>query len=175
MIEFKNNYLNERIKDVILREKDKNIQITYGGNLDLYINIFGYGETIQDEHFVEKIEFLIKNEDEAWIYFNRLVNGILKDEKNNERVGLFKNNVIKWYSDETYLEGANMLSIQKENEGIRLAFFDNPNDSNFGIPIRICNSGSRYDPFNVNFMKLYNEFQDLYKTKNNKTKEDEER
>lgn len=80
---------------------------------------------------------------------------------------LVQNNTIIWYSDNIYDEKANKLEIFKEEDGIRLTFTDNPNDSIFGFGVRICNSGSKYDPFNLCFMKLFNQ---LLASQKNKVK-----
>ena len=68
---------------------------------------------------------------------------------------------ITWYSDNIYDERANILRITKSANNITLNFTDNPDDPAFGFSIRICNSGSKYDPFNICFMKLFNELQIL--------------
>ena len=80
---------------------------------------------------------------------------------------LVQNNTIIWYSDNIYDEKANKLEIFKEEDRIRLTFTDNPNDSIFGFGVRICNSGSKYDPFNLCFMKLFNQ---LLASQKNKVK-----
>lgn len=78
---------------------------------------------------------------------------------------LVQNNTIIWYSDNIYDEKANKLEIVKEEDNITLTFTDNPDDSIFGFGIRICNSGSKYDPFNLCFMRLFNQLQSLQKNK----------
>lgn len=72
---------------------------------------------------------------------------------------------IIWYSDSIYDEKANCLGIKQEANKIILEFIDNPDDPDFGFSIRIDNHGSKYDPFNVCFMRLYNSFQELNKGK----------
>ena len=76
---------------------------------------------------------------------------------------------ITWYSDETNPKVSNLVQIKKEEESFRLTFrtqcytggYDE--DSHlFGlIPIRFRNSGSRYDPFNVIFMRMYNNLKEI--------------
>lgn len=72
---------------------------------------------------------------------------------------------IIWYSDEIYDECANCLVIKQEDNKVVLEFIDNPGDPDFGFAVRIDNHGSKYDPFNVCFMRLYNSFQELSKGK----------
>ncbi|HIT10005.1 MAG TPA: hypothetical protein IAC24_00110 [Candidatus Onthousia faecigallinarum] len=76
---------------------------------------------------------------------------------------LVYNNTIIWYSDNIYDESANILQIERNCEEIKLTFTDNPADPSFGFGIRICNSGSKYDPFNICFMNLFNQLQLLSK------------
>lgn len=76
---------------------------------------------------------------------------------------LVHNDTIIWHSDNIYDESANILQIEGNREEIKLTFIDNPDDPSFGFGIRICNSGSKYDPFNICFMKLFNQLQLLDK------------
>ena len=76
---------------------------------------------------------------------------------------LVQNDTVIWYSDNTYDENANILQIERNCEEIKLTFIDNPADPAFGFGIRICNSGSKYDPFNICFMNLFNQLQLLVK------------
>lgn len=76
---------------------------------------------------------------------------------------LVQDSTIIWYSDNIYDEKANKVSIEKIDDEIILTFIDNPDDPTFGFGIRICNSGSKYDPFNICFMNLFNQLQQLNK------------
>lgn len=81
---------------------------------------------------------------------------------------LVQDSIIIWYSDNIYDEKANKLIINKQDDKITLTFVDNPDDPTFGFGIRICNSGSKYDPFNICFMNLFNQLQLLNKSKQQK-------
>ena len=73
---------------------------------------------------------------------------------------LVKDGIIEFYSDNIYNERANKLEISKEDNNIIFNFINNPKDpSGYGFSIRVCNSGSKYTPFNVCFMRLFNSFQ----------------
>ena len=74
---------------------------------------------------------------------------------------LVQDSAIIWYSDNIYDEKANKLKIEKKDDKIILTFTDNPDDPTFGFGIRICNSGSKYEPFNLCFMNLFNQLQVL--------------
>lgn len=92
---------------------------------------------------------------------NQLYNEGLKNSDVYNR--LVQDSSIIWYSDNIYDEKANKLRIEKKDDKIILTFIDNPDDPTFGFGIRICNSGSKYDPFNVCFMNLFNQLQTLNK------------
>lgn len=76
-------------------------------------------------------------------------------------------NTITWYSDETPHEVANYLKIRKCQDTYEVEFYDQPyqegydrEDNTWGsISVRIRNSGSSYDPFNLIFMRMFNEMQ----------------
>ena len=72
---------------------------------------------------------------------------------------LFKNGVIDWYSDEFPDDIASRLIIKKEEESFKLTFIKSKEDYD-GIfmtySIRFRNSGSRYHPYNIVFMNMYN-------------------
>lgn len=131
------------------------------------INIF-------DENYIpfyieteeEKLEYLKRRKEEIefekkrYRMFNRSNYNELYDDDNK---------MITWYSDETAHEVANILKIKKNNDEYILQFFIQPHidgyDEDFHtsnyIPIRIRNSGSSYDPFNITFMKMYNKMKEL--------------
>lgn len=79
------------------------------------------------------------------------------------------NKTITWYSDESSYEVANYLKIKKEEEIFKLEFniqphidgYDRDFHTLYTIPIRFRNSGSRYNPFNMIFMKMYNNMNEL--------------
>ena len=76
--------------------------------------------------------------------------------------------IITWYSDEVPHEVANYVTIKKEEDKYKIEFNTQPdkegydNEYNmFGLSIRFRNSGSSYDPFNIVFMRMYNELQKI--------------
>lgn len=190
VVEFKNNYIDSNLKDVYIRQGGKTLKIFFGGNGDLYFDIFGsfnYNEGIRTS------SFCINSNTYIYSYFNEFFNDVLncKIYNNNDlepfqtctnielnrklkiedaNSKLVKNGVIEWYSDSIYDEKANLLKIEKDNDKIIFTFFDNPDDPVFGFGIRICNFGSKYDPFNICFMNLYNKFQKLAKEEQYKRK-----
>lgn len=186
-IEFKNNYIYDNLKDIYITQDGKTLKIIYGGNGDLYIDIFG--EYSINELGVNNATFCIKKDSDLYYCFDSLLNSILncqvynideeleistfsgskylneKLKRMNANRELVHNGIVEWYSDSVYDEKANLLKIEKIDEEIVLTFYDNPKDPIFGFGIRICNSGSKYDPFNICFMNLFNKFQEIAKSK----------
>ena len=134
---------------------------------NLFDNLYSDIENINiydEEHFPlyieteeEKKEYLKEKKDEYRLHnrsnYNELFN------KNNK--------TITWYSDETAKEVANYLKIIKEEDNFKLEFYTQPYiegydrdfNSKYSTTIRFRNSGSRYEPFNACFMRLFNNLQ----------------
>ena len=76
---------------------------------------------------------------------------------------------ITWYSDETARAVANYVTVTKQDESFKLEFqtqpyiagYDEEMNSCGTIVIRFRNSGSRYNPFNIIFMRMYNNMQEV--------------
>lgn len=189
ILEFKNNPCFEEIKDVLIRDGKQLLKIFYGSNFDLYIDIFG--DYSIDENDCYSATFAIDHDQELYKYFESLVDNIINcnifdagnnepekcntEEQMNESLKiksvynlLIQDSIITWYSDNIYDEKANKLRIEKKDNKIILTFIDNPDDPTFGFGIRICNSGSKYEPFNLCFMNLFNQLQALNKNENQK-------
>ena len=188
-LEFKNNSCFEEIKDVLIRDGKQLLKIFYGSNFDLYIDIFG--DYSIDENDCYSATFAIDHDQELYKYFESLVDNIINcnifdagnnepekcntEEQMNESLKiksvynlLIQDSIITWYSDNIYDEKANKLRIEKKDNKIILTFIDNPDDPTFGFVIRICNSGSKYEPFNLCFMNLFNQLQALNKNEDQK-------
>lgn len=161
-------------------KNDKNFLITKEnyGIYDLFeklysdienINIFDISEDdipfyIEDEK--EKIEYLEirRQELEADKVKYRLNNYSNYNELFNK-----KTKTITWYSDEAAHEVANILKIKKEADYFKIEFFiqrhingyDDDFHSSEYIPVRLRNSGSSYSPFNIIFMRMYNNMQTI--------------
>ena len=189
IVEFKNNNYFDNVKDILIRDGKNLLKIFYGSNLDLYIDIFG--DYNIDENGQYNAIFSINKNQEIYQYFENLMDNIIKckvfdaidikleicntKEQMNELLKdndvynrLVQNSAIIWYSDNIYDEKANKLKIEKKDDKIILNFTDNPDDPTFGFGIRICNSGSKYDPFNLCFMNLFNQLQVLNKQEEQK-------
>ncbi len=93
-----------------------------------------------------------------------------------KKTGLVKDKIITWVSDEYPVEIAPLFKIKKENDNYILKFSNNRYNPNFSysddfflknmknkhqISVRIRMSGSRYNPFNACFMRIYNPLMEL--------------
>ena len=170
---------------------NKELKIIFLSNLDLYM-IISNGEKISPDKCYD-IDFDITKEDkEIFSIFDSIYNEIVScnifvDKKlnyknlkdSNEYKHLVDNNLnIKWISDNGIDELEDSLTISRlEDKGYRLIFHRNNSHldcgfkSNINISIRFSNSGSRYRPFNIPFMKMYHKLLQIDPNKfNNKEK-----
>ena len=141
---------------ISFQEFEKQFDVSFGGNLDLYWTIHSKNENDCHEFIITKenyevyklfeelfddienikiyteptIPFYIETDEAKQEYINEL-----EYEKNKYRLynhsnynELFdkENNTITWYSDETNHEVANILKIKKEKESFRLEFSIQP-------------------------------------------------
>ena len=144
---------------------------------DLFLKLFYDIENINIYDEEDYIPPYIEDEDERQEYLDEY-NKKIEEEKKKYRIynysnynELFdkENDTITWYSDETAHKVANILKIKKEKESFRLTFiiqpyiegFDEDFYSAYYIPIRFRNSGSSYDPFNIVFMRMYNDMKEI--------------
>ena len=125
----------------VLEDKDKQELVITKENYFIYELFYKLYESIKNN----KVFYDNKN------YF---------EEKQNK---LFKNNAIEWYSDELPIDITSKLTITKEEEVFKV-IFEKSKKTQDGIfitySIRFRNGGSRYAPFNINFMEMYNELKE---------------
>lgn len=182
----KNNYF-EGINDISIIHENKKLSIMYRENLDLYWMVSD--ENILNNSEISQINFEITKENyqiyqQFELLFSNLENLNIFDEKNDETAikhykdctrynDLYNNGKITWYSDETNEKVANYLEISKCKDKFLLSFhiqpyidgYDYDTHHHNSIAIRFRNSGSRYSPFNILFMKMYDALQltdDIY-------------
>lgn len=196
IIKIKNNRYSY---DFYLKEDDKELRISFGGNLDLYWSLTKKNINLKQikpsELYKEckkelKETFTITKEN-YYIYtlFENLYNDIKecklytedsyfdetisykdrnKEYQNTEKYKyLFDGKIIKWHSDEEDYLIADRVSIEKIDDTYVLKFTrPELTEDKFSfriignISIRFRNSGSRYDPFNIIFMRMFNKLQE---------------
>lgn len=152
--------------------------ITFAGNGDLYWNYKASSDEIRNldrktftvgmqDYFlyslINELYERIKNydiysgfddEEITEEYKEELKNRLMeKDEYNSER--LFQNGVIDYHSDDYSYEDSARLVIEKLMDSFRITFVKGIDDIFPTFAVRIRNSGSSYDPFNICFMTMY--------------------
>ena len=176
---------NEFGLQIFIEEDNSYLSIFYGGNLDLYWTIHSNKRELENDSKVDCFT-ITKENYELYNLFDNLYNDIkeinlfedFEEDKDKYRLynysnyhELFdeENKTITWYSDETAHEVANYLKIKKEKNCFVINFYiqeyiegyDIDFASLYDIPIRFSNSGSRYDPFNIIFMRMYERLKEI--------------
>lgn len=156
---------------IIIYNNDKVcLEISFAGNLDLYFVL--KGANIDNK--------IIINESNLRVYdiFNELVISLfecnlpyeVRDKNMLRRTSnydkLVQENVIKWSCDDYSEEVGPSFKIEKAGDEFVITFDRGIIEkqflaSKYSISVRIRNSGSLYQPFNANFMRLYHELCDL--------------
>ena len=182
-MEIKRDKNFSNVYDYTFKIDNSELKISYSGNLDLYITL-SEGELVPDNENVVKTFYITKENDQLYNAFDELYNNIIdgnpfgekkrkkseydyRDRYEYQRL-VDENNNIVWVSDDGPEDRVDRLIFSKEEDGTyKLSFhrtdielnsgFKNP----FGISVRICNSGSKYDPFNCAFMLMYQKIQEI--------------
>lgn len=164
--------------DYTLVDKDNALEIMYAGNLDLYFMLSQNGKFFHDENVT--LSFDITKEDfQVFSLFDCLYKEVVAGEVFEDYDNDFKNSFlyknlvskkkeVNWISDDDREEVADRLSFFKvDDDTYRLLFYRNDKPLDFGfkssynISVRFRNSGSRYSPFNVPFMRFYQRLQEV--------------
>lgn len=179
---------NSVVKDQYIytfTENDRTLKILFAGNLDLYISIYDNSlRTIKEN---EKKDFYITKENYAiYSLFEELYEKIITGNVYPEDSAIFKytNNLnsernlrtaiekglinyddeIEWYCDDYSMGEGDSMKIIKEDDRFKILFerHKSPEKGMYeDLYVRICNSGSRYLPFNSCFMDFYNKLQKI--------------
>ena len=162
--------------DYCLMEGNKELHIFFTTEYDLYMLL--RTDRLLPENENISIDFDITKEDyNLYFIFDKLYRRITESnalsndnqdfEPNHHKDLLDDNFNIIWVSDYEPMDSGDRLVISKEEDSYKLTFvrndkpLDNGLKSNGCIPIRISNSGSRYNPFNCVFMELYDGLQSI--------------
>jgi len=176
--------INGRGYDFFTINTDDGIfSISFQGNLDLYFNYECKNllkETSEKTFILTKENYYlyslfsklyedIKNcnvydenelkDDNIWGFglTNAQLNKEIRNQEERNPYRLFQNNKVEFHSDDFDYEESSILYIEKIDDKIKLTFQKGKNDLHMPtFAVRICNSGSRYNHFNILFMKLYN-------------------
>jgi len=166
-------------------DDNKILTITFWGNLDLYwylkseekreVDTF---EITKENYFLYSLFDILYNDivncnlfkvyeeelsfvnsiKELQMIYNRKENLNKVFSEYEEYKRLYNGKYICWYSDDDSIEDANYVKIIKKEDKYVLEFFSNFKSSTLWLSntIRFRNSGSRYMPFNMIFMNMYN-------------------
>lgn len=188
MVEIKKRKSEVGTYDIEIISDNGKLNILFGGNGDLYFfvpkidyknkneiinfeitkenyELFTLFETLYNE--VINCDVFRIDEDELDYYAEEEIEEKRQRHKewNSElKTGYVYNNlvhdgVISWKHDDQIEEEANILNIYKENDKYRLEFVLRNTEMSFFIDVRFRNSGSRYQPFNISFMRFFNKLQ----------------
>ena len=163
----------------------KILTITFGGNLDLYWYLKGKEEKEVDTFEITKENYFlyslfdilyndivncnifnISSIEKIFVYSLKELQNLYKSkEELNKKLldsekykKLYNGEYICWYSDDDPIEDANYVKIIKKEDKYVLEFLSNKKASTLWLKnsIRFRNSGTKYPPFNILFMNMYN-------------------
>ena len=151
------------------------IYISFENNMDLYWTYVCQGNILK--HSDSKELYITKENYEIYNFFDALYNSVVhysvyEENKNffsseyipwavneNNPEALVSNGIITWHSDDYVYEKASKFSVEKMDDEYKITFTKSKMDNDDGLfvtfSVRISNSGSRYNPFNILFMKMY--------------------
>lgn len=162
-----NKYIDEReYKTFTFNRNNKEFIIAFSGALDLHFMLQNFGD--KPYFIIDKDNYII------YELFDKLYNeikncniygNVMLEPKDRYEL-LFKDDIIEWRCDDFPYDIAPYFNIIKEEDYYIIRFnqciYDDKIDWQYPfisdniISVRIRNSGSRYHPFNISFMKLYN-------------------
>jgi len=172
--------------DFYLTKDDKTLKIHYAGNLDLYLMLSNDKLLSIDKNTIMHFD-ITKENYEIFQLFDSLYKDIISGNIFKEDIYIYKefnsydytksyeyrilvddDHNIVWISDDGPVDLEDALKISKiDDDTYRLYFFRNDKPLDFGfksstnISVRIRNSGSRYNPFNCLFMRMFQELQNI--------------
>lgn len=201
---------NSGVSSITLIRDEKELIISFQGNLDLYFSLINYDKSptfiIGKDNYkvyeifdtlyhdvVNGITFYENNEEDInrIIFFSecnsenyhkelkRIEERHLEQQEDSvefaRRIGLIENESIIWRSDDYYPEVAPYFKIDKLENAYLITFniprvereltleeiFELPKLKENFISVRLRNHGSRYNYFNIPFMKFYNTLMNL--------------
>lgn len=166
-------------KDVIIKKDNKLFSMFFMGVGDLFWSIKKEKSNSLKEEFD-----IPKSESDIYKLFDDLYTdasiGKVFDKEDDffKRYVTHRNffnketNTIEWHSDETYFDSDDIVKIKKEKDNYHLEFtrpekYEDPYHygSSRMITIRFRNSGSYYHPFNLIFMRMFKNAQNLKERK----------
>ena len=161
----------DEVGGVVLSRGDDRLEIAFLGNQDLYFVL---------DNYEQRKDFVVgKDNFEVYEAFDKLYDKISKGLLYNFKMsrtpsdlGLMQGDKIVWKSDDYSEDVAPYFSIEK-GENAYVVSFNKPEpqrELDFderlfldypGCSVRLRNSGSRYEPFNIDFMYLFRALKEI--------------
>ncbi len=172
IIKVPSDYEQIKGETIIIKEDDKELIISCMGNLDLYWILKGKN---LNQQLTGGSDFFTITKENYKLY--SLIETLFIDIENeklccsNKKNEIYdpKTKKITWYSDETSSVVSNILTIEQKDETFIFGFHTQQYVEGYSrdiksknlVSIRFSNSGSKYDPYNQFFMKMFDEMQSL--------------
>ena len=178
MVEIKKEKNSFGYYEFKIQTEDGVFEISFQNNLDLYWRYINkkyiLNEPNEKEFYITKenyflyslIEELYNNikEYKPFGSLNEELNAHYQYLKNTPERNLFKDNKVDWHSDDFVYENDSRLLIEKIDECFKITFIKSKKEYDDGIlmtySVRISNSGSRYNPQNIEFMNMYDKLKE---------------
>jgi len=162
MIEVTKTKNNHQYDEINIKTEEGQFEITFKNNLDLYWSYLYKGNIEEIEE--DKIFTITKENYQLYLIFDNLYKKVIEKSKDPKMMFIYnpeklvQGKIIDWHSDDCIYEKASCIQISKEDEEYQVKFIKSKEEGLFkNFSIRICNSGSRHQPFNVLFMHLYHQ------------------
>ena len=176
------NEKEKNIYDYTIKNGKSKLEIYFGGTLDLFFEISDGTFIPKDESGIMSID-ITKENYEIFCLFKDLHEDVINC-RINENDSLEKRNKLKFersynllvddkksfewvHDDQMYNSGDRFVFSKVDDDTYRMDFIRTSINEQFDlkngnyISVRIRNSGSRYEPFNIPFMRFYNKLQEI--------------
>ncbi|MDD3341697.1 MAG: hypothetical protein PHN72_05885 [Bacilli bacterium] len=141
--------------------------ISFGGNGDLYwyqrcSNKSNDSKELSCKSFIidkenyflfSLVETLYNDVKDCKVFEMDEANDQLKRHQEDNKERLFKEGTIEWHCDDSNYDEASVLKIEKKEEAFLITMEKSKVENTYAVRIR--NRRSRYNPFNILFMKMY--------------------
>ena len=162
-------------------DDEKTLKIMFAPNLDLYMSLSN-GQTLPNDANVSLFFDITKENYEIFSLFDSLYKDIItgnvfpdSDLSTSDFTKSYEYSIlvdqdsnINWISDDGPIDVEDIVTISKyDDDTYRLIFRRNDKPMDFGfksprnIVVRFRNSGSRYNPFNCVFMRMFHKLQNI--------------
>lgn len=185
MLEIKKSYNDYCYKMFTIKTREGSFKMYLDENRSLYLSPNTNMDEIADEYYYT----ITKENKKVYDVFNELYDSVISNKpyKYMEDCRLddfeYENDLaidgeIKWHSDDFSYEAASVLGIKKDDEDNFIVTFNKSKlvcddvSAFFTHAVRISNGFSRYYPYNLTFMEMYNKLDDCIVKKEDSSNKD---